>query len=92
MSNDGEKWEKREFVEHANDDEMEYFMCKDYPEDKPYLFWWKFARPIDKIEPELPNVPDYKTMFDHSIANPIDVQVEHLTTFCQALARQKSTK
>ena len=60
---------------------------------------YKFARPIDKIEPELPSVPDYKanriaTDGRHVLAYPnkLEVQVELLTTFCQSLSRQKTTK
>ena len=49
-----------------------------------------------KIEPELPDYKANRIAPDgrHTLAHPnkLEIQVEDLNTFCQALARQKPTK
>lgn len=49
----------------------------------------------DKIEPELPEFSYDRCDEENNLVeqvHEIGVQVEALTTFCQALARQKTTK
>lgn len=61
VSNDGEKWEKREFAHTGRGialaDKTIYFyttwLDPEYNDGRKLWEWWKFARPI-KIEPELP--------------------------------------
>ena len=46
-----------------------------------------------KIEPELPEVPNFNTTSELIIDDfSVLKQIEALTTFCQSLARQKPTK
>lgn len=93
VSNDGEEWEKRFFVENNPRGwyEVEYKWLSSMTD------YFEFARPIDKIEPELPEVFDYVPKWElptgswKFIHDP-DLQIKRLTTFCQALARQKTTK
>ena len=87
VSNDGEKWDRWYFVELLDG----RYWVKDNG-----FSWGKFARPI-KIEPELSSVPDFvaypnKNPWEIYLQDRYAEQIEALTTFCQALSRQKPTK
>lgn len=104
VSNDGERWYKKEFTHTGRGialaDKTIYFyttwLDPEYNDGRKLWEWWKFARPIeDKIEPELPEFSYDRCDEENNLVeqvHEIGVQVEALTTFCQALARQKTTK
>ena len=103
VSNDSKKWQKREFSYFwkwlALASPEEYQTRREYVEYGLTIVSqesWRYARPLplqDKIE--LPEFSYDRCDEENNLVeqvHEIGVQVEALTTFSQALARQKTTK
>lgn len=83
VSNDGEKWKVRTF-DKILDNSQHNVGTKEW-------YAYLFARPI-KIEPEVPEFKSSGNTPWNLELTSMSRQIEALTTFCQALARQKTNK
>ena len=104
VSDDWIDWVHSKFVDMYEGKYRVNNTSEDFPSMRTY---WNNARPI-KIEPELPSVPKFEWLeiiedcaekssgkeweYDKYLIDALGDQLEILTTFCQALARQKTTK
>ena len=104
VSDDWIDWVHSKFVDMYEGKYRVNNTSEDFPSMRTY---WNNARPI-KIEPELPSVPKFEWLeiiedcaekssgkeweYDKYLIDALGDQLEILTTFCKALARQKTTK